>query len=201
MKQHDSDTRNTSLLIDTARESRRRFLSRSGALTLSGVAIATLGRHSKSLAGTGSDSAVEADIRILNSAIAAEYEAIAAYQLGADSGLLGNDTKALALQFQQHHKAHAEALMGAVKNLGGTPAEAQKQYDFPTEKLKQQADVLQFAAGLERGAVSAYVGAIPQFNNRDLTTAAASILADEAMHWAVLRHALGLDPVPAAFFS
>jgi len=69
------------------------------------------------------------------------------------------------------------------------------------EKLKQQQDVLQFAAGLERGAVSAYAGAIPIFADRTLSAAAASILADEAMHWAVLRSALKLDPVPGAFFS
>jgi hypothetical protein len=47
--------------------------------------------------------------------------------------------------------------------------------------------------------VSAYLGAVPQFDNRDLARAAASILGDEAMHWAVLRQAVGEDPVPAAF--
>ena len=31
--------------------------------------------------------------------------------------------------------------------------------------------------------------------------AAASILGDEAMHWAILRQALGEAPVPAAFMS
>jgi hypothetical protein len=49
--------------------------------------------------------------------------------------------------------------------------------------------------------MSAYAGAIPLFENSDLAKAAASILADEAMHWAILRQALGLDPVPGAFFS
>jgi rubrerythrin len=80
-------------------------------------------------------------------------------------------------------------------------AEPPKSYDFPVNDLKNQADVLTFAASLERGAVSAYAGAIPLFGNRDLSSAAASILADEAMHWAILRQALGLDPVPGAFFS
>lgn len=61
--------------------------------------------------------------------------------------------------------------------------------------------MLRFAAGLERGAVSAYAGAIPLFGNRDLSKAAASILADEAMHWAVLRQTLGLNPVPDAFYA
>jgi len=42
---------------------------------------------------------------------------------------------------------------------------------------------------------------VPLFDNRDLSKAAASILGDEAMHWAVLRHVLGEPPVPVAFVS
>jgi hypothetical protein len=40
---------------------------------------------------------------------------------------------------------------------------------------------------------------VPAFENRELAKAAASILGDEAMHWAILRQALGDNPVPAAF--
>jgi rubrerythrin len=90
---------------------------------------------------------------------------------------------------------------GAVKRLGGTPAEAKAKYTFPVETLKTQNDVLRFAANLEKGAVSAYLGAVPTFKDRELAKAAASILGDEAMHWAVLRQAVGDDPVPAAFVS
>jgi len=49
--------------------------------------------------------------------------------------------------------------------------------------------------------VSAYLGAVPLFGNRDLAKAAASILGDEAMHWAILRQVLGDNPVPEAFVS
>lgn len=45
------------------------------------------------------------------------------------------------------------------------------------------------------------LGAVPLFGHRDLAKAAASILGDEAMHWAILRQALGEAPVPAAFMS
>ncbi|MGH6625639.1 MAG: sigma-70 family RNA polymerase sigma factor [Burkholderiaceae bacterium] len=45
------------------------------------------------------------------------------------------------------------------------------------------------------------VMAEPLFGNRELAKAAASILGDEAMHWAVLRQALGETPVPSAFVS
>jgi hypothetical protein len=88
-----------------------------------------------------------------------------------------------------------------VQKLGGKPVAAKSRYTFPVEGLKTQADVLRFAAQLEQGAVSAYLGAVPLFGNRDLSRAAASILGDEAMHWAVLRNALGENPVPVAFVS
>lgn len=189
------------LLAATAQRSRRRFIAETGALTLSGVAVAMLGGASKIRAAGTTDGAIEQDIRVLNTAIAAEHEAVAAYQLGAESGLLEPDVLKVALAFQGHHKEHVDALAKAVRDLGGRDVQAQRNYNFPVHKLKQQSDVLQFAAGLERGAVSAYAGAIPVFGNRDLAAAAASILADEAMHWAVLRNALGLDPVPGAFFS
>ena len=48
---------------------------------------------------------------------------------------------------------------------------------------------------------SAYLGAVPLFGNRELAKAAASILGDEAMHWAILRNALGEVPVPSAFVA
>jgi len=197
-----SMTRNQyELLTDTALASRRRFIGQAGAATFSGLAVSMLGGASASAAMEVSDEAVQQDVRILNTAIGAEHEAVAAYQVGAESGLLEAGVLKVAVQFQGHHKEHIDALTKAVVSLGGIAAEAKRSYAFPVEKLKQQSDVLAFAAGLERGAVSAYAGAIPLFDNRDLSAAAASILADEAMHWAVLRNVLGLDPVPGAFFS
>ncbi|MCB1898311.1 ferritin-like domain-containing protein [Cognatazoarcus halotolerans] len=182
-------------------QTRRRFLAASGT-TLSAAAIAMLaGRPALAAARPATADEAQADARILNTALGAELEAIAAYGVGAQSGLLQKPVLALALQFQGHHKAHAEALAQAVRKLGGTPVEAREHYAFPTETLKTQNDVLGFAAGLERGAVSAYLGAVPLFRERELASAAASILGDEAMHWAVLRQALGQDPVPGAFMS
>lgn len=178
--------------------SRRAFLGRSGVL-LSGTAIALLAGCESLAAGQKSSASPGNDVKILNTALGAEQEAVAAYQLGADSGLLEAGVKALALKFQGHHKAHADLLAATVSKLGGHPVEAKAKYDFPVSKLKSQADVLRFAAQLEQGAVGAYLGAVPAFDNRDLSRAAASILGDESMHWAVLRNALGEDPVPAAF--
>jgi bacterioferritin (cytochrome b1) len=179
---------------------RRTFLSLGGA-GLSGAAVALLaGRDA--LAAVSDKAANPAnDVAILNSALAAELEAIAAYGVGAGSGLLKGAVLTLATTFQGHHKQHADVLAGTVTKLGGTAAVAKAQYSFPVETLKTQNDVLRFAASLEKGAVSAYLGAVPLFKDRELAKAAASILGDEAMHWAVLRQAIGEEPVPAAFVS
>ncbi len=173
-----------------------------GVAMLSASAVALLGGRDALAAGAKTDAKQhEADVRILNTALAAEYEAIAAYQLGAESGLLTSGVLPLAQQFQGHHKEHAQAIAGAVQKMGGQAAQAKAKYSFATEQLKAEADVLRFAAGLERGAVSAYLGAVPLFADRKLAQVAASILGDEAMHWAVLRQALGEAPVPSAFMS
>jgi rubrerythrin len=177
---------------------RRSFLGKSGVL-LSGAAVALLAGQDALAAKDGKSLA--SDVRILNSALGAELEAIAAYQLGAESGLLQKPVLDLAVTFQGHHKEHADVLSKTIAKLGGKPVAAKTKYTFPTDTLKNQADVLRFAASLEKGAVSAYLGAVPLFGNGDLAKAAASILGDEAMHWAILRNALGEVPVPSAFVS
>jgi bacterioferritin (cytochrome b1) len=192
-------------IIELARDplfvaGRRLFLARSG-FALSAAAVALLAGRESLAAGLKrtSGDAVADDAKILNGGLAAEYQGIAAYQVGAESGLLQKPVLDLALQFQSHHKAHADLLAATIKQLGGTPVSPRQKYDFPVAQLKTQNDVLRFAAGLEQGAVSAYLAAVPAFDNRDLAKAAASILGDEAMHWAILRQAFGENPVPAAF--
>lgn len=179
-------------------EPRRTFLGQAG-LLLSGTAIALL--SGREALAAKADKAVESDLRILNTALGAELEAIAAYQVGAESGLMQKPVLDLAVTFQGHHKQHAELLAATIGKLGGRAVAAKDKYSFPVDTLKNQTDVLRFAAGLEKGAVSAYLGAIPLFGNRDLAKAAGSILGDEAMHWAILRNAVGDVPVPDAFVA
>jgi rubrerythrin len=185
-------------LMNSPAAARRFFLQRSG-LLLSGAAVALLAGNEALAAKSGKDSS--GDVKILNTALGAELEAVAAYEVGAKSGLLEKPVLALAGTFQGHHKEHADVLAKTIQKLGGKPVQAKSKYNFPTDQLKSQADVLKFAAGLEKGAVSAYLGAVPLFHSRDLSKAAASILGDEAMHWAVLRNALGEAPVPGAFVA
>ncbi|WP_019447344.1 ferritin-like domain-containing protein [Cupriavidus sp. BIS7] len=179
---------------------RRGWLKAPGAFMLGSLAALSLGEALPAWGQTKSTSTKD-DINILNTALGLEYQAIAAYQVGAESGLLQKPVLDTAVKFQTHHKAHAQVLAGTVEKLGGTPVKtkAAGEYKFPVADLKTQADVLRFAAGLEKGATAAYLGVLPSFHNRELSKAAGSILGDEAMHWAVLLSVLGEDPVPGAF--
>lgn len=181
-------------------QARRKFFMRGGWFTMG--ALSAAGIIEPAIAKTASTSTGD-DAAILNAALALEFQAIAAYQVGAESNLLQKPVLDLALEFQGHHKAHAEILSITIEKIGGTPVSAKTiaQYAFPVDQLKAQADVLNFAAGLEKAAASAYLNALPNFHHKNLIKGAASILGDETMHWAILLNALGQNPVPAAFIS
>src|SRR5690606_20737145 len=135
---------------DTGILLRRRALL-AGTGVLSAGALALLGGCEAMAAGPGARSDTravdpEADVRILNTALGAELEAVAADQVGAESGLLQKDVLALASRFQGHHREHADALAATVRKLGGSPVGPKARYDFPVDTLRNQADVLRFAA-------------------------------------------------------
>src|SRR4051794_5604732 len=102
--------------MSTPLAARRLFLGRTGGLGLSGAAVALLAGNDALAAKAGNAKA--GDVKILNTAISAEFEAIAAYQLGAESKLLSKPVLDLALTFQGHHRAHVALLSDTVQKLG-----------------------------------------------------------------------------------
>jgi rubrerythrin len=180
---------------------RRAFLGKAGAATLSAAAIALLAGRDALAQGSA---ATMADVGILNVALGLEHEAINAYQLGAQSGLLTKPVLDVAVLFQSHHKGHRDALIATIRKIGGTPV-AEKTIDeyaraLNAATLKSQADVLELAARLELGATNAYLGVIPAFKDAGLAKVAGRLAADETMHWSILSSALG-KPMPMAALS
>ncbi|WP_395713868.1 ferritin-like domain-containing protein [Reyranella sp.] len=188
-----------SRLIDLRR---RGLLRASGVTLLSASAVALLaGEEKVALANTGG---AASDVGILNVALALEHEAISAYQLGAQSGLLQKPVLEVAVLFQSHHKEHRDALVATIRKMGGTPVMAKSDAEVAkalnAASLKTQADVLKLAQRLERGAANAYVGVIPSFNDRTLAQISARLGEDEVMHWTALTGALQ-QPLPAKALS
>ena len=190
-------------LITGVTTDRRALLRGVGTIGLSAAAIAVLG-GCESMAASKSASA--ADVDILNVALGLEHEAINAYQLGAESGLLEKPVLDVAVLFQSHHKAHRDALVATIQKLGGSPVAEKSLNDYATAlnagSLKNQGDVLHLAARLEKGAANAYLGVIPAFNDKGLAQVAGRLAADETMHWTALASALGENlPTKALTFG
>lgn len=184
--------------IKTLSSTRRSVLTGAGkTLTLAGAAMALNGFSTAAYAAD--DASVVQDVSILNAAIALEHEGIAAYQIGATSGLLDPAVVEIGLTFQGHHKGHRDILVSAVRDLGGEPVE-EESLDAYAEQLgagglATQEDVLRLALKLERGAANAYLSLIPSLG-ADYHKVAAQMAGDEAFHAAILANALG-EPLPA----
>jgi rubrerythrin len=185
--------------------SRRGLLAGSGKAVLSASAVALLmgcesmARSSRSTQTAAAMADPANDVAILNVALGLEHEAIGAYQIGAESGLLQKPTLDVAVLFQSQHKQHRDALAATIGKLGGAPVPAMSQADYAkalnVAALKSEADVLRLAAKLEKGAANAYLGVIPSFEDAELAKVSGRLAADETMHWTVLASALR-EPLP-----
>lgn len=178
---------------------RRRFLRGVGTATLSAGAVALLAGCESMAArqdrGAMADPA--ADAALLNGAIGLEDQAIAAYQLALDSGLLVQQVRPVATLFQSHHRGHRDALAATVAKLGGTPQAPKAMADYAAAlnagSLRDQADILELALRLEKEAADGYLQAVPDLQAEGLGQVSARIAADEVLHWTVLAQALGRD--------
>ncbi len=177
--------------------SRRGLMGGSGGALLSAAAFGLLAGCSTAESSQADPTAEDA--ALLNAALALEYEAIFAYQAGAESGLLSEDQLAVALLFQSHHKQHRDFLIRTVERIGGSPV-AEESAAVYSERLKLQTvgsaqDVLVLAQSLEVGAADAYLSVLPKFSDPLFGQFSARIAADEVMHWTALTGALG-QPLP-----
>jgi rubrerythrin len=182
---------------------RRSALRLGGAGFLSAGAVAVLGGcHTAMAAPQKSMAASSGDVEILNVALGLEHEAIEAYQIGAESGLLQKPVLDVAVAFQSHHKGHRDALVATIKKLGGTAVNPKTRDEYMAglnvASIKGQADILKLAQKLERGAANAYIGVIPSFKDTALAQVSARLAADETMHWTALTQALGEALPPGA---
>ena len=155
------------------------------------------------------------DAKVLNGALFYEHQAIWAYGFAASkltNTSVGKAVLTVALANQADHKKHRDTLMAVIKQLGGTPAEAQKQYDVSSYlkagegALDSDVNIAKLALALETDAAIAYGREIAKLKTPALITAGASIGATEASHATLIRSAfkaLGVDlaVIPASFVS
>ncbi len=178
----------------------RRAALKAGVVGLGASAFTMLGSSLlTSSVAFGADKA--GDVKIANVALNLEHQAIAAYGVGAGTGLLEGPALAAAKLFMSHHEAHRDSLIGVIKKFGGTPVEPKKnpkEYEAIAKavpNIKTAADVLEFALTLEEQAAGAYIGVLTSFSEKDLIPVLAGIGAAEAQHAALLRFVLQKNPL------
>lgn len=143
------------------------------------------------------------DADILQYALTLEHLENAFYKKALSTWSVDDFTKAnftadfySQLKYIAHdEEAHVEYLKAGLKAAGAKPVEACT-YMF---SMKSVEDFVALAATIEGVGVSAYAGASPMVTSKQYLTAAASILATEALHQSAARNAVGELPMANPF--
>jgi hypothetical protein len=149
-------------LIDVGAMTRSSFILKSALAVGTTAGAAAVGPFVSSALAQGGG-----DVDILNFALTLEYLETRFYKEAAKLKLSPEVAK-LAKQFAGEEQEHVNALKGAVKQSGGTPA-MKPVFDFG---VTDEASFLKLAQVLEDTGVSAYNGAGPLLKNKDLLAAA-----------------------------
>lgn len=134
------------------------------------------------------------DVDVLNYALTLEYLEADFYRVGRKLPLHGDAAK-VAKRFGAEEAAHVDALRATIRDLGGKPVASPK-FTFP---MRNQRTFLALANTLEDTGVSAYNGAAPTIESKEVLAAAGSIVQVEARHAAAIRVMRGRQPAPRDF--
>ena len=138
------------------------------------------------------------DIDVLNYALTLEYLEGAFYQQAVKQTKgLSSDNKKLATELRDNEMEHVDALVAAIKGAGGKPID-KPGVDFGGAFASEKT-FLKTANTFEDTGVSAYNGAAPMIQSKDVLAAAGSIVQIEARHAALIRLARNKPPAPLAF--
>jgi rubrerythrin len=136
------------------------------------------------------------DLEILNFALTLEYLEAAFYKEAAKIDDLSEDAVKAVETFGDAEQAHVDTIAGIIKQRGGKPVKAPA-VDFGD--LTTEDAFLKLAVTFEDTGVSAYNGAGPALEDKELLAAAGSIVQVEARHAAAVRLLAKKDPAPDAF--
>jgi hypothetical protein len=135
------------------------------------------------------------DVDILNFALTLEYLESTFYKEAKTRAKASGELKSLIGLLADDEKQHVEALTATIKKLGGKPV-AEPKFDFP---YNNTAGFLKLAQTFEDTGVSAYNGAGPMIESKEVLGAAGSIVQVEARHAAAIRLQNSEEPAPEAF--
>jgi hypothetical protein len=138
------------------------------------------------------------DVDILNFALTLEYLEAAFYDMAKENyASYSPEAKQLIELIGKDEAEHVEGLMSTIEDQGGTPVKAPG-VDFG-DAFASESSFLELAKTFEDTGVSAYNGAGPALQSKELLATAGSIVQIEARHAAAIRLLDGDEPAPEAF--
>jgi hypothetical protein len=150
--------------------------------------------------GAETDSEKAAEVEILNTILAQELTAVAAYEQSLP--LLRGPMLAVAGSFRGQDQTHIDALTKAIRGMGGeTDAEAS---ELESPRPQSRTDALMLAYEEENAALSEAQSGVAHLQFTAPRALAAALAASHAQHLAILRQGLGAGltgAVPNAFES
>ncbi len=183
---------------------------RSRRALLGGATAALAGAASLAVGGCGSQADTgahsvrlarprvrHADITLLEGLLDLERHTVAAYIAGIP--LLGRDDAKTAKQFLDEELQHTGELISLIKAAGGHAPVRRAPFDLGHPA--GATGVLELLHGLERAQIVTYLDAIPRLAPGPVRAAAATILASDAQHIALLRQAQGKPALAGPFVT
>lgn len=158
--------------------------------------------HADGLLSTGPGGLLQSDLDVLNFALTLEHLENRFYRDVNGSGRLQGKAAQALLVIGMHEQAHVDALTATILQMGGTPVQEQRSYNFGAlGDMGTQAGILAIAGVLEPTGVKAYDGAAREITDRMLLAVAGQIVQVEARHVAIIRALLdpNANPVSRAF--
>lgn len=187
--------------------SRRRFLKglgSAGVASFGAFVVAACGGSKKATSTAAATAAAApsaaggtSDVAILNYALTLEYLETEFYEKVLAAGLFKGKTGATIKDFGEQERTHVEAIAGAVRKLGGTPA-AKPTGRFPIESASQVASL---AYSVENLGAAAYLGQAAMIQSPEVLAAALAIHSVEARHAATLGTLVGKSLTPDGAFA
>jgi rubrerythrin len=147
---------------------------------------------SQALAETGGG-----DVEILNFALTLEYLESDFYNVKGKEISLKGQAKSYASMFGEQEADHVKAITKTIESLGGKPV-AKPTFVIPANS---QSAFLALASVLENTGVSAYNGAAPSIQSKEVLAAAGSIVQIEARHAAAINLLISKSPTPNQGFD
>ena len=189
-------------MSEPAGRSRRALLGAATAAIAGGASVALAGCGGNGRTGAHSVHKARkpvrrADIAMLERLLDLERHTVAAYTAGIP--LLGRDDAKTAKQFLDEELQHTGELIALIKAAGGMAAPRAAAFDLGHPRTS--ADVLALLHDLERRQIGLYLDTIPRLSPGPVRAAAATIVASDAQHIAILRRAQGRPPMPSPFVT